>query len=528
MAPKVKAAAKAMVKAKAKAKAKPKAKAKALPARGGRVRGVPLRRGRGLRRPAADRSGGPALTVEDRWKGGEEVLLRELGLETFVKGLKVVVTEGYYFSQRMQMAGVIKDMEMSADRFVLIMEPTGTDSDALLKFVTGQTGTKVRLIRCGPDCTHLEVADDMIHIVKGRLQKEGDHEVGWVENLLKVVPMEGADDLEALRKRSAELGLGGGVPPPAGRPAGAPEEIAEAEKGKKKKKRKKEKRGTGKEGGDTTERKDKVALDGTGPRAAAQKSLGDLFSGTGVDPREKVRARVARRARRYLRKKGKESTSTSSSEEKSTESGSTSVELLGGEEESIFSQASKIKQLSERFPGTLACQSLAQMRATILSEVGEESRSSSLRPVAVQHFKQTLAKRAQGPAQRELMTVASTVDALLKGKPSVALDILCQRYKSIEASMSGSHWTVAQRLEVLPSESVILTAPQELTAAQREVSAETKARFMASLPDGRKGPKGSGKSKEEGKKGQDKRPWKGGGSKGDGGKRKQETADDRK
>ena len=52
----------------------------------------------------------------------------------------------------------------------------------------------------------------------------------------------------------------------------------------------------------------------------------------------------------------------------------------------------------------------------------------------------------------ELITICAGLDALLKGSPSKCTDILCQRLKSIEASMSGTHWSVAQRLELTPQE----------------------------------------------------------------------------
>jgi hypothetical protein len=67
--------------------------------------------------------------------------------------------------------------------------------------------------------------------------------------------------------------------------------------------------------------------------------------------------------------------------------------------------------------------------------------------------------------------------------------------------MAGSHWSVSQRQEVLPADTVTLTTVPEATTAQKEVYQEAKARWFAAFPEGRvpKGGKGAGKAKSEGK-----------------------------
>lgn len=100
------------------------------------------------------------------------------------------------------------------------------------------------------------------------------------------------------------------------------------------------------------------------------------------------------------------------------------------------------------------------------------------------------------------------IDLLVKGRVASAVDALGQRMKSIEASLQGSHWTVSQRLEVLPSEQTAITAMMaELGEARREVQEESKQRHLASLQEGRR--KGAGKTKYE-----DSAKGKGGGKKG--------------
>lgn len=114
-----------------------------------------------------------------------------------------------------------------------------------------------------------------------------------------------------------------------------------------------------------------------------------------------------------------------------------------------------------------------------------------------------------------------TSRALLKGAASKGADIICQRIKSIEAVLTGSHWSVAQRIEVSPQETQALAAREELSGAQKEAYDDSKVRYLSSLQDGRKG---KGKSKEGQQQEYRKDKGKSKGSKGDKGKQKEESA----
>jgi hypothetical protein len=85
-------------------------------------------------------------------------------------------------------------------------------------------------------------------------------------------------------------------------------------------------------------------------------------------------------------------------------------------------------------------------------------------------------------------------------------------------------------LEILPQENTTLTPLPEMGEARRDVYQESKMRWLSSQPEGRgmaSGPKGTGKSKAEGKDnqkggGKDRRWGKGPNPKGDAAKKKEE------
>lgn len=94
----------------------------------------------------------------------------------------------------------------------------------------------------------------------------------------------------------------------------------------------------------------------------------------------------------------------------------------------------------------------------------------------------------------------------------------------MESVIAGSHWSVAQRLELPIQEGISVTPLPELTAAQKESYAEAKIRQQAAQADGRPGAgKGANKGRDSGKDGNgkggksDRRPGgKGGSWKNDG------------
>lgn len=119
------------------------------------------------------------------------------------------------------------------------------------------------------------------------------------------------------------------------------EEDQEKEEKKLRKKRKKEKK-----------EEDRL-LGGKRPGKAVLKPFQDLYAGTGLDQREKVRRRVMRRAKRYAAKKSSKGHKSGSSSSGSSSS-STTIDPDPTAGESVFLEESKTRGLASRFPGALA------------------------------------------------------------------------------------------------------------------------------------------------------------------------------
>lgn len=380
-----------------------------------------------------------------------------------------------------------------------------------------------RVHKCGKECAQEETAEDLLHALQLRKRKSKEEEDPWVFNLEKVATTEG-DELHALRARGGDL-------PPVEEKKGDGKERGEKKSARKEKKKKKvRRRKSDSDQGSSEESREQDLLNGSRPKAAGKKEALALFQGTGLDPREKVRKRVVRKARRHMRKKGVKDHSTGSEETTESESGD-DVDM---EDESVFQTASKIRVVANGYPGALGAQALAQMRGVLLSEIGSEDKPGMLKGCAVAYFKQCLQRKSSGPSQRELLTIASAVDLMVSGRAAAAVDLLLQRFKSCESSLHGTHWSVAQRQEILAQEGVTLTPGAEMEGARKDVYQESRMRWLASHPDGRgsssqgKGTtKGKSEKGEDGRKGygKDRRGGKGGSSpKGDHTRRGKEEA----
>ena len=457
-----------------KAKVKAKARAKAALRRPAALE----RRGL-LRRPAV--GGTP-------WERGEEVPLHQVSPLDLRPGCLLAVTEGYYFGARVKLACEVIKMEMEYGETTLVVKAKGTDSEALLRTHTAQPNQVFRCHVCQEGCSRQDVGDYKVHALKGRqIKRDGDEP--WTGNL---GPEKEEDDENAnLRRRVALLAQEGRVEDAdrevrEGVPA-LPRQGEMPGGDKKKKKKKKEK-------------KDKHILDGRHPGLAGQKTTQEVFGGTALDPRERVRRRVLSKAQKFVSSKKSKSTSGSSN---SSSSSSSSLEEVKGLT-TVFAEETKIRGVAERYPGALAMESLASMKRSLLTAAGEDQEEGILKPVALLYYRSVLSKRASGPQSREMLNLSTALDMMLKGRIASAADVIAQRLKAQEAITQGTHWAIAQRLEIPPSEAEGLVARTELQQAQKEDYADARARWRSqSTSQG----KGEAKGKNKWQKG-DREPWK--------------------
>ena len=404
---------------KAKAKGKAKAKPKAKPAAKAKARGHPMVRLRGiLKRPSGRARRGPKEKEElQEWSTGGTVELSKVAVSDLLRTAGVVIEDARYFHSECKIAGRVLGMVARGDQPMLRLLPTGTTSEGLLRWHTGSPNSELLVHLCPKDCNYEMVADYIAHGLRGRILQAPEAEEAWTTNLVGGGPPLGGDELAELRRRSSGLAPGG-----AGDQSGQVDSSSEKDSDKKKKKDKeKGKKEKDKKEKDKKEKKAKkkkkkssssssVALDGRHAKQASVKTARALFGGTGLDPRERVRGRVARRARKLLRKASdKESGSSKTGSGESTSSSEKEAEV----EEGLFSQSTKIRRVAESFPGALTAQALSQMQESLLQTWGEESQGEIQKGIPVQYFRQVLQRRVGGPQAREMQTIATTLDLIL-------------------------------------------------------------------------------------------------------------------
>jgi hypothetical protein len=91
---------------------------------------------------------------------------------------------------------------------------------------------------------------------------------------------------------------------------------------------------------------------------------------------------------------------------------------------------------------------------------------------------------------RELRTLAEALDALGRGKLPQVADLLMQRYKALELSVTDGSWGLAEKVELLPPRNVGLTSIEESQAAARAQLLQLK--LDEARKRGRGGASGSG------------------------------------
>lgn len=110
---------------------------------------------------------------------------------------------------------------------------------------------------------------------------------------------------------------------------------------------------------------------------------------------------------------------------------------------------------------------------------------------------------------REMRTAAKVLALVAAGMPERAADVMGQRFKALELSLSDQGWHRGQHVELIPSEGATLIDKDEALMAAKEQATEVRMKQslfsstwkLAPRPDPRGEDKGKGKGKSKGKKG---------------------------
>ena len=120
---------------------------------------------------------------------------------------------------------------------------------------------------------------------------------------------------------------------------------------------------------------------------------------------------------------------------------------------------------ARRFPGRFLADALSSMQRFLGSRVGAGTASEELPRVLTYLetvFNQRYTKECVGiRTAREMRTLAEAIDSLLEGDSMRTADLLIQRFKALETSVSDGSWSLARHLELIPEEGVGLTSPAE-------------------------------------------------------------------
>eukprot|EP00435_Cladocopium_sp_Y103_P054677 s172_g17.t2 len=193
-----------------------------------------------------------------------------------------------------------------------------------------------------------------------------------------------------------------------------------------------------------------------------------------------------------------------SSEEESRSSGESSFRKAP----SSKSHHLRLVRYAKRYPGRLAARLLKRMESATGFGGGAETKTfqhkGDLQPVAHMYYLAVMTPHMREKwtprTQRELKVNATLLDLMVRGQGPEAADILAQRIKALEKSVSdGNQWRRARHLELVEPEDVALVDQGEEDMMLREAEREDKVR-LGSRWNEEKGSwrKGAGKTYQPG------------------------------
>ena len=283
------------------------------------------------------------------------------------------------------------------------------------------------------------------------------------------------DDSSVAGRDVDRRGPGGG--PPGGGGPGKPGDSSDDEDEKKPKKTKKKK--SKDTSSSSSSRKRKVRASHLVPLEKKKKRKkpsddGDDSSSSGRggkkkkgSDKKKPKKEKASDKQRKKKKRRKDSSGERSSNSRSTD---TDEDLYGKDAQRYQSLLQKAK----RRPGKLLKKGLEQMSQYLAARVGEtEDVAESWRDQRVGAYLSQVLFTQHPPKEigvrnvRELITLGECIDLLMSNELPRLGDVLMQRLKAVEASLSEG-WAVASQQELIPGPRATLTAPAEKSFAAKQ------------------------------------------------------------
>ena len=467
------------------------------------------------RRPAAKAGAEEKVEVLHWFRDLAALQLRTLG--------RIELAQASYYEGHIKLAGYVEGL--GKDEEFLRFRATGAQSEHMMDILADPQKRVFQLHVCGPDCGQKETGPDIIHAA-GYWLLDGETKPWQVQyDGGDVRPAAEAelsrprhDELAKLRTLHEErqAGLAGEKRSPS----------VSSEKKAKEKKKKKRKEKTKKAEKEQSAKKGAGDEDGGALMERGQKPLSALYEGTCLDPDAEARSRLLKKAKR-LGGKGSKKRKRSSSEESSDSSSSTESddEEFG---EGLFEERKRALRLTRRYPGSLASQTVANMKESLLTQSGSlySVDRKSLPPIFSQYYRLEMQALCSPSMSQELLTLSQGADLLLRGHPARALDLLAQRIKALDQQIRGGHWTVARQLELVSAEAAGLSKGPEGQEAAKLAREELRDRLASQRPYGSSSGSGGREKGEGAGKGKDR--YTSGGEKGKGDKGKREKGKGKK
>lgn len=384
-------------------------------------------------------------------------------------------------------------------RLVLIL--SGTTNEELLRHGTSLEDKRIEVHQCQEGCRDEPHAPGFVHAKIGYISPpEREALLTWEVNLQEEV----RDELPQLREmqKAAEAKEKESTKNKK-KEKKSSSSSQSTKKKKSKKKKKKEKKEKAKEESvakDTPEvsgrgSKAKKSSRRYGGRTIACKDLQATYGGTGMDPRSRIRRKVAAYASRKMKRRKDDSSSSSSS----SDSGS----LSSGTEEGAdaLQDHGKIRMLHRHAPGLLTSIAVGRMQNVITEVEGIWGRDSSvLNPVCLRYVRSQLASKLGGASLKEAVTLGAALDLLIQGRIAEGSDYLIQRLKSLEKIAQGVAWQTSEKLELAPGHVTQISSLAEMNAARKDAKLESENRGSNPSGKGQTGKGGKkGKQEEKGK-----------------------------